>query len=222
MIYVTTAQMKAIDRNAIEKYGVPAALLMENAGAAVAGEILKSLRPCKTLVVSGYGNNGGDGFVVARHLLNKGYDVSVFLAGRPKPFSKETGDNFATLLSMGNSPRSIYDIRGTEMAFKAVGRCGLIVDALFGIGIKGRLDDFYTSVINRINSLKACVFSVDVPSGMDADEGIPCPVAVRAAITVTFGFAKKGFKNPASEEFTGKVIVADIGIPEAAAREIIG
>lgn len=222
MIYVTAAQMKAIDRTAIEKYGVPAATLMENAGRAVAGEIFRSSRPCKVLVIAGYGNNGGDGFVIARHLLKKGYDVTVFLAGRPRPFSAETGNNFASLLDMGNSPRAIYDVAGTERAFTALGKCALVVDALFGIGIKGPLDDFYVALIEKINSMGVTVISVDLPSGLDADEGTPCPAAIKASVTVTLGLAKEGFKNPISKEFTGRLVVADIGIPDAAAKEITG
>ena len=218
MRYVTAAEMKAIDRAAIERCGVPAATLMENAGKAVAGEIIRSIKPCAALVVAGYGNNGGDGFVVARHLLKKGFTVSVILAGRPRPFSNETGDNFKELLDMGNAPRAVYDIPGMERAFAAAGSPGLIVDALFGIGIKGPLDAFYVALIEKMNAAGARVVSVDLPSGLDADEGTPCPAAVKASSTVTLGFPKTGFRDPASKAYTGDVIVADIGIPAQAVR----
>lgn len=220
MRYVTAAEMKAIDRAAIERHGVPAATLMENAGRAVADEIAGSVKPCAALVIAGYGNNGGDGFVVARHLLKKGFDVSVVLAGRPRPFSNETGDNFKELLDMGSSPRAVYDNAGAEKAFAAAAGCGVIVDALFGIGIKGPLDAFYVALIEKMNAAGARIVAVDLPSGLDADEGTPCPVAVQAATTVTFGFPKTGFRNPVSEAYTGTVVVADIGIPPAAAEDV--
>jgi hydroxyethylthiazole kinase-like uncharacterized protein yjeF len=221
MRYVTAAQMKAIDRTAIEKYGVPAALLMENAGAAVAEEIFKSVKPGNALVVAGYGNNGGDGFVIARLLLKKLFSVSVLLAGRPRPFSNETGNNFKALLDAGCAPRAIYDVASTEKAFAAIPRHELIVDALFGIGIKGPLDRFYVALIEKINSSGANIIAVDVPSGLDADEGTPCPSAVRASKTVTFGLPKAGFKNEASKPYTGGIVVADIGIPSAAVDDVL-
>jgi NAD(P)H-hydrate epimerase len=143
MVYVTAAEMKEIDRKAIEKYGVPAATLMENAGAAVAREAARLSGQGHALVVCGYGNNGGDGFVAARHLLKKGLGASVFLAGRPRPFSNETGNNFKALLESGCAPAAIYDKSGMERSFAALPECGVIIDSLFGIGIKGPLDGFH-------------------------------------------------------------------------------
>jgi NAD(P)H-hydrate epimerase len=221
MKYVTAAQMKAIDKMAIEKYGVQATRLMENAGAAVVGEVVKRSKPCRALVVAGYGNNGGDGFVIARLLLKKLFSVIVLLAGRPRPFSNETGNNFKTLLDIGCSPRAVYDVAGAEHLFAELPRPGIIIDALFGIGIKGPLDAFYCALIKRINGIGAPVISVDVPSGLDADEGTPCPIAVKASVTVTFGFAKAGFRNTVSNTYTGEVIIADIGIPCAAAEDAL-
>ena len=221
MRYITAAQMKAIDRTAIEKYGVPASLLMENAGTAVAEEIFKTMKRGNVLVSAGYGNNGGDGFVIARLLLKKGFGVSVLLAGRPRPFSNETGNNFKALLDAGCAPRAVYDIASTEKAFVGLTGYELIVDALFGIGIKGPLDRFYVALIEKINSSGAKIIAVDLPSGLDADEGTPCPSAVRASKTVTFGLPKAGFKNEASEPYTGEIIVADIGIPSAAVDDVL-
>ena len=221
MRYVTAAQMKEIDRAAMDKYGVPASRLMESAGAAVANEALKYAKTDDILVVSGYGNNGGDGFVAARHLIKKGLSVSVFLAGRPRPFSRETGDNFKTLIESGSAPRAIYDTAGMEKAFGSLPQCDLIIDALFGIGIKGRLDDFYIALIDKINAVGATVISVDLPSGLDADTGAPCPVAVKAAKTITLALPKAGFNNPDARAYTGEVVVADIGIPPAAVDSVL-
>ncbi len=221
MPYVTAAQMKEIDRTAIEKYGVPAGILMENAGAAVANEAVKSVKAGNVLVVSGYGNNGGDGFVVARHLAKKGFGVSVILAGRPRPFSNETGNNFKALLESGAAPLAIYSISGMEKTFAGLPRCDIIVDALFGIGIKGPLDEFYKALIGRINSGDVPVISVDLPSGLDADEGTPCPAAVKAAKTIALALPKAGFMNPAAKAYTGEVVVVDIGIPDAAIEDVL-
>jgi NAD(P)H-hydrate epimerase len=221
MKHVTAAQMKAIDRTAIEKYGVPAATLMENAGTAVVAQIAKSIKPCETIVVAGYGNNGGDGFVIARLLLKMGFKVNVLLAGRPRPFGNETGDNFKALLDSGCAPRAIYDAESMEKAFAAMPGCELIIDALFGIGIKGPLDRFYIALIEKINVSGANIVAVDLPSGLDADKGTPCPSAVKASKTITFGLPKAGFKNEAAKPYIGEVIVADIGIPSEAVDDAL-
>ena len=222
MRYATAAQMKEIDRLAIEKYGVPAKSLMENAGLAVAEEVLRSKGSGRALVICGYGNNGGDGFVVARLLIKRGFDVVAFLAGRPRPFSLETEDNFRLLLGLGCAPSAVYDTASLERAFGSLGTVDVVVDALFGIGIRGRLDELYARLIDDVNALGADVTAVDLPSGLDADAGTPCPVAIKAARTVTFTAAKAGFKNPAAAQFTGVVTVADIGVPLAAVEEVLG
>lgn len=221
MVYVTALEMKEIDRAAIERYGVPAARLMEKAGMALADEAAAVGGAGHILVVCGYGNNGGDGFVAARHLIKKGFGVSVLLAGRPRPFSNETGDNFKALLESGCNPSAIYDSPGMERAFSALPACGAVVDALFGIGIKGPLDVFYVSLIEKINSLGPKVVSADLPSGLDADEGTPCPVAVKAFRTVTFGMPKEAFRNASATLYTGDVVVADIGLPPEAVDDVL-
>jgi NAD(P)H-hydrate epimerase len=220
--YATAAQMKEIDRLAIEKYGVPAKALMESAGSAVAEEVIRASPAARALILCGYGNNGGDGFVVARLLAKGGFDPAIFLIGRPRPFSRETEDNFKSILDMGISPSAIYDNASLDRAFKDIGPCGMVVDALFGIGIRGRLDELYARLIDDVNALGADVTAVDLPSGLDADAGTPCPVAIKAARTVTFTAAKAGFKNPAAAQFTGVVTVADIGVPVAAVEEVLG
>ena len=221
MRYVSAAEMKQIDRAAIEKYGVSAAMLMEHAGEAVVREAVKFADSGNVLVVCGYGNNGGDGFVAARHLFKKGLNVTVLIAGRPRPFSVETGDNLKILIEAGCVPHAAYDTSGINKAFAAATGTKFIIDALFGIGIKGPLDSFYVTLIEKINSAGVPVISADLPSGLDADKGTPCPVAVRASKTVTFGISKEGFNNPLSQEYTGQIVVADIGIPQAAVDEVI-
>jgi NAD(P)H-hydrate epimerase len=223
MLYATAAEMKEIDRVSIEERGIPGARLMEAAGAAVARAVTGSGPGRKrALVVSGYGNNGGDGFVAARHLLKHGFDVKVFLVGRPRPFSADTEANFKAILGLGLTAQAVYDIATSESRFADLKGCDVLVDALFGIGIRGRLDELYIRVIGRMNALGADVTSADLPSGLDADAGRPCPTAVKASRTVTFTVPKKGFLNPGAARYTGSVIVADIGVPASVVDEILG
>jgi len=218
---VTAAQMRAIDRAAIDVYGVPAARLMERAGTAVTVEALKiAKKTASILVVSGYGNNGGDGFVTARQLIDSGFHVTVFLAGKPKLLTPEAEDNLGELIKRGNRAEMLSDIEGIDKAFEALGTCDLVIDAIFGTGIHGVLEEFYKVLIEKLNSLGAAVISIDLPSGLDADTGRACPVAVQAFKTVALAFPKTGFKNPESKKYTGEVVIADIGIPAAAADEI--
>ncbi|MCX5686897.1 MAG: NAD(P)H-hydrate epimerase [Candidatus Omnitrophica bacterium] len=219
MRYVTASEMKEIDRHAIEEFGIPAARLMENAGRAVAEEARKTAPAGEAIVFAGYGNNGGDGLVAARHLSNNGYRVKVFFAGKPKSLSPETNSNLESLLTININPQFISTESDVENISGKIAKPGIIIDAIFGIGIKGTLDSFYVKLIDKINEIGAPVISVDIPSGLDADSGNPSPTAIRAARTVTFGYPKIGFKNAEADKFIGKLIVADIGFPDTAKTE---
>ncbi len=214
MKYVTASEMKVIDRDAIEKHGIPAVSLMENAGRAVAEEASKSFSKGKVAIFCGYGNNGGDGFVAARYLIEKGYDVKVFLAGKPKPFTPETKSNFEKLVKLKCFPCTISGEEDIDKVFPEIARTTPIIDVLFGIGIKGKLESFYVKLIDRINAVGSPVISIDLPSGLDSDTGNPLPVAVKACKTVTLGLPKIGFKSKEAKNYTGEVIVADIGLPD--------
>ena len=213
MRYVTAADMKEIDRRAIKDCGVPAQRLMENAGKAVAEEACKLIDKGTVLVFCGYGNNGGDGLVSARHLIKKGFEVKVFFVGKPKGLSPETNSNLEKLLTMKATLGFISDEPDIE---KTIGKINpaLIVDAIFGIGIKGSLDDFYIKLIDEINSIGAPIVSADIPSGLDADSGTALRAAIKASVTVTFGYPKTGFKNPDAEAYVGRLVVANIGFPK--------
>jgi 23S rRNA (cytosine1962-C5)-methyltransferase len=212
MRYVTKDEMREIDRIAIEERGIPAVALMESAGRAVAQECAKLLKKGKVAVFSGYGNNGGDGFVAARYLIKKGYEVSVFLAGRPKPLSPETNNKLEELLSAGTTLNVISDEKTLDAAFKKIGSPDLVVDAIFGIGARAPLDALYINLIDRINALGSPVVAIDIPSGLDADTGQPLPRAIKASITVTIGYPKTGFERPEAKEYVGRLFVADIGL----------
>jgi NAD(P)H-hydrate epimerase len=206
--------MSAIDKKAIEEYGIPAAQLMERAGEAVAGQAVKFSKDKNAAIFCGYGNNGGDGFVAARHLADRGYAVKLLLLGEPRRLSPENAANLDRLLGLGIEAVKVTDKNDLEKTFDEIGQPGVIIDAIFGIGLKGVLDDFYVKIIKHINKIGAPVISADIPSGLDADTGRPLPEAIKALRTVTFGLPKTGFNNPDSAVYTGKVIVAGIGFPK--------
>jgi NAD(P)H-hydrate epimerase len=193
--------MREIDRRAIEEYGVPSPALMENAGRAVA-DAVRALDPMRrrVLLVCGRGNNGGDGFVAARHLANGGFEAMLLLAeGEPR------GD--AEL--MARSARRMCAVVSSMLAVSP----DLIVDALYGTGLTRPVEGPARELIRRINGAQVPVVAVDVPSGLDADTGRVLGEAVRATVTVTMGLPKVGFERAA--EYVGRLVVADIGIPRA-------
>ena len=210
--YVTVKRMREIEANAINKRGITAAWLMENAGKLVANAAQDMRKPGEIAVFSGYGNNGGDGMVAARYLMERGYGVKVFLTGSPRAFSPEAGANHAQLIISGCEPEKITGIEEIEQVFHKMPKPALIIDAIFGIGIRGVLDEFYLKLIKSINAAGSLVLAVDVPSGLDADTGEPLGVAVRADRTVALGYPKAGFNNPIAKACIGELTIADIGL----------
>jgi len=207
---ISTRQAQAFDRYAQDKLGIPSIILMENAGRSVAEEAIKM--GTKGLgfvaVVCGTGNNGGDGFVAARHLLNTGIKVNVFIIGSRSKLKNDPKINLNILLKMGQRVkwvRSVKDLKGIK-------RSDLIIDALFGIGLNSSVSGIYFDAINILNNSGIPILSVDVPSGLDADNGKVLGAAVRAKRTVTFIAPKKGFFRTDGPAHCGKIIVRDIGI----------
>jgi NAD(P)H-hydrate epimerase len=213
---VTASQMKRLDALAIKRYGIPALLLMENAGRSAAEEALKML-PKKgkrrVAVFCGYGNNGGDGFVCARHLINKGIAVQIYFVGKKKKFSEETKINYQILRKMKQKFVLIKSINALSKFSREIKKCHLIVDGIFGIGIKGMLDKFYQRLIAFLNATKIPMLALDIPSGLDADSGMALGAAIQARTTVTFGLAKKGLLLPKAKKFVGKLKISDISLP---------
>lgn len=213
-ILITAAQMRALEEKAV-KEGITIAALMENAGKSVADEVMKSAGTDQAIsVFCGYGNNGGDGMCAARHLIEKGYTAKVFLAGKPKPFSPQAQACYDKLLELKHKPQTLASQDEIEKAFNNIEESGLIIDALFGIGIRGPLDDFYQKLIFKINRSGAPVIAVDIPSGLGADSGRPLGIAIKAHKTITFGYPKAGFKNPEAKAYVGELVIADIGLPK--------
>lgn len=218
-VVLSRAEVRELDRRAIEDYGIPGVVLMENAGRGVACEVVKMLRKCgtgrKVSVVCGKGNNGGDGFVIARHLHNRGCDVEVFLLARVDAVAGagDAGVNINIIRKMGlriNEVLSDADI--AEMAHGMSG-CGIVVDAIFGTGLNGELREPARSVVEGINGLGVSVVSVDIPSGLDCDNGNVLGACIKAVKTVTFAAPKRGFFCGEGRARTGELVVVDISIP---------
>ncbi len=212
---VTVQEIKALDRWAIEDLGIPSIVLMENAGRAVAEEVFKSVkgkRRGRVSVVCGAGNNGGDGFVAARHLLNKGAAVNIFIVGSLPKLKQDAVINYQILKKSGHS---IIQIRKADKIFStALKRSAVIVDALFGVGLNRPVDEPFKSVIAAINTSRAKIIAVDIPSGLGGDTGEILGAGVKADVTVTFSFAKAGMFRGQGLKHTGKIIIANIGIPK--------
>ena len=204
-------EMRKIDKMAEELGGIPSIVLMENAGIACANKLLELKRELKRVAVfCGSGNNAGDGFVIARHLINRGIDVSVFLV-LGSEFSKDALINYEILSKMGVE---ILEVTETDDLKYKIMSYDAIVDAIFGTGIHGEISGVAEEVIRAINSYKKFVLSVDIPSGVNGDDGSIAGVAVNADVTVTFAAYKKGMFSYPSADFMGNIFVADISIPQ--------
>lgn len=208
-------QAQALDRLAIEKYGIPSIVLMENAGRAATQEVLKILKSRKrkaVCVFCGSGNNGGDGFVAARHLLNAGIKIKIFLVGKPQELKQDPAIFYHILKRLKCPLKSIRKM--SVEVFKDLEKADMIVDAIFGIGLSRRIGEPFRSMIEAVNRAKKFVVALDVPSGLDATTGKIFGVCVKADLTVTFAVMKKGLLKNDGPHYSGKVIVADIGIPK--------
>lgn len=206
---ITASQAKLIDKKAREIYGLSTLILMENAGRAVAEEIIK-LKKRKIAIFCGKGNNGGDGFVSARHLFAGGIKPDLFLAGKISKVKSEARLNLDILLKLKHKIFEI-DEKNLNLLKKNICRYDLIVDAVFGVGLKGKIKDLFRDLIELINSSSAYIVSVDIPSGLDADNGEVSGPCVRADRTVTFIAKKCGMVKGNGPEYCGKITVKDLG-----------
>jgi len=216
MRVLTSAQMREADRRTIEEIGIPSLVLMENAGRqvvaaieAIHGELLEQ----QVAVLCGRGNNGGDGFVVARTLMQRGVGVSVFLLGRVSDVRGDARVNLEVLGRLGLTVVEIADSQAWELHFSEVTGCGLIVDAIFGTGLNEPVSGLIESVIADVNASGITVVSIDLPSGLSADSAEPIGASVEADTTVTLGAPKLPLVLPPGEMRAGDIVIADIGIP---------
>jgi NAD(P)H-hydrate epimerase len=217
-IVMSRAEVRAVDQWAINTLGVPGVVLMENAGRSCAElikEQLAGVAKPKVCIFCGTGNNGGDGYVIARHLLNSGLKVTVVICGDLDKIKGDAKINLDILERMGQ-PIEQLDLNGGDIpsqvkAFTA--GADMLVDGLFGTGLNGQLSDAYKQLIESINGEKCPVLAVDIPSGLDCDTGKPLGAAIIADYTVTFVAVKKGFTSAdAVSQYAGDIFVASIGV----------
>lgn len=209
--------MKAIDEKAIKEYGIPSLVLMENAGVRtveVIEELLGDVQGKNIVVIVGKGNNGGDGLVIARHLLNAGALVYTFIMGRAEELSPDNLTNLNIIKKMTSSYHSLYEEADLDNLMLALLSADLIVDSIYGVGFKGKLNDFDTKIIKMVNWCQAPVVAVDIPSGLEADTGKVQGEAIMASHTVTFGLPKIGLLLEPGKSYVGTLSVADISIPK--------
>ena len=212
---LTSDEMKEIDRITIHEFGIPGAVLMENAGVGCVEELEKYAgrsAGCgrRVEIFCGIGNNGGDGFVIGRHLANRGWNISLYLLGKKKQLKGDALLNANAFLNFGNK---IISISGDNFADYDIGECDLIVDAIFGNGIRGAIRGLALKVIERINDLNIPVLSVDFPSGLPTDNTLLEGVAINASITCTMGLPKISQLLYPTKKHVGELVVLDIGFP---------
>jgi NAD(P)H-hydrate epimerase len=214
MKVVTADQMRRIDRITIDERGIPGSVLMDRAGKAIAREALERFQPESVAVITGKGNNAGDGFVAARELLAHGLPVTLFMLRPPEELDGDALDAFQKLPS--DAQKVVAP--GPGALREQLYQFDLAIDAIFGTGLKGPVKAPYDSIIEAINATQVNVLAVDIPSGLPADltpamrrgEFGPC---VRATVTVTIGLPKLGMIVDPGVRATGAVVVQDIGFP---------
>ena len=218
MLKLDVKQSKSLDQKAQKEYALPGLILMENAGLRASEAALKMLKKRKAksvFIFCGPGNNGGDGFAAARHLLNHGLKVRVFLLSDSAKIKGDALVNYRIIQKMGVQIIALRKVPYLKKASAALSKAGLIVDAIFGIGLNKAIGGFMEEVIAEINRAAVPVLSLDVPSGLCASTGKVFGCCVEADETVTFGALKKGFYKGQGPKKTGKVTVADISLPKA-------
>ncbi len=214
---MTRDEVRGVDSWAINELGIPGVVLMENAGRTCAEFLIDKLKGkpnANVAVFCGSGNNGGDGYVIARHLANAGIDVTVVICCDPEKIDGDARINFEIIRKMGLHI-GVLDLTADSVPSKVQTLCGgaeIVVDALFGTGLSGELRPRYQVLINTINGCEKPVLAVDIPSGLDCDEGNVLGACIKAAWTISFVAVKQGFTAQSAAEYTGEVYVASIGI----------
>ncbi len=218
MKLVTAKQMQDVDRRTIDDGLMPSLQLMENAGQATAREaarMLQRVSGARVEIMCGKGNNGGDGFVVARELARRGADVRVRSTHAPEDLSPDARTQFERLSEANVEPARVLPSEDLEASLAGdLAAADLCVDALLGTGVEGALQGRLAALVDLLNRHARLVLAVDVPTGVDASTGAVLGTAVRAHCTVTFGLPKLGLVLHPGAEHAGRLVVADIGFPQ--------
>jgi hydroxyethylthiazole kinase-like uncharacterized protein yjeF len=223
MYLVTAREMQEMDRQTIETFGIPGRVLMENAGQGAARILLERFSglPGKRVgVVAGRGNNGGDGFVIARYLFQKGINVTVFLLSTRDSVKGDAAANLELLAPLSVPVVEIPDQGAFSTQKTLLRHQDIWVDAILGTGLKSEVKGYFREVIAFINQSNKPVFAVDIPSGLNSDTGHACGACVRAHVTATFAFAKTGHFLFPGAQLTGDLEIVDIGIPSHIAENV--
>jgi NAD(P)H-hydrate epimerase len=217
MKLVSGKKMAEIDKYAINRIGIPGSVLMENAGKGVFNEFLIKFAPEKNasiLIICGKGNNGGDGFVVARYLFNNGFsNFKIILLAQSNRLKGDALINFQICKNIGISVDEAVSYEDFTKITENK-NFDFIFDAVLGTGLNSKVRDFYEKIINYINTNKGVTISIDIPSGLDSEKGIPLGNSVKANLTCTFAYKKIGLSTYPGFLYAGDVKVIDISIPE--------
>jgi NAD(P)H-hydrate epimerase len=222
---LTRAQSRELDRRAIDDYGIPGIVLMENAGRGCVDALERLGIRGSVVILCGKGNNAGDGFVIARHLEIRGHACRVLLLAPPDDLRGDAAANFA-ILQKTAVPIVDLSTESTDLKRALTEHCQSIdwlIDALLGTGAQGDPRPPFDTAVDVINARSAPtrVLAVDVPSGLNCDTGAPSTHTVRADHTSTFAALKTGYTQPAAKPYVGKVEVCDIGVPLRLVEDIV-
>lgn len=218
MLAISCEEMKAMDSYAINNIGIPSLLLMENAALRVLENINLEEKKSFT-ILCGTGNNGGDGLALARHLILRKKEVDLFIIGQLDKGTEDFNINLNILKKLDVGFIYITGRDELNLLEESVKNRDLTIDSIFGIGLTRRVEGLFYHAIDIINRHSKEILSVDIPSGLDGDTGEVWGISVKADKTVTFHLIKKGLLE--NGEYTGKLIVEDIGIPDKATRAIL-
>ena len=225
MRVLNTQQMREADRRTIDEIGIPSIVLMENAGrqaVAAMEAAFDDLADSHVGVLCGRGNNGGDGFVVARTLVQRGVETSVFLLGSVADVRGDARTNLEVLGRIGLTVVEITNAQEWELHFSEISQCDLIVDAILGTGFHGQLSGLLETVVADVNGLGVPVVAIDLPTGVSADTHEVDGEAIEASMTVTLAAPKIPLILPPADSHGGDLVIADIGIPLPILDEVEG
>lgn len=205
-----------LDQLAASQYRIPTLILMENAGRSIAHETLTLSKKGLVVIISGNGNNGGDGFAAARHLANQdNTKVKIWIVGKPERFKPDTVANYQMITAMHIPTAFFNGTESVQQLKKDLRSCSIVIDALFGVGLNRKLEEPYSSLVKMINHAKKPVIAIDVPSGLNADTGSVMGSCVKAHTTITLSAAKPGLYVNEGPAHAGNIKIADISIPKA-------
>ena len=225
MRVLNTQQMREADRRTIDEVGIPGVVLMENAGrqaVAAMEAAFDDLASSKVGVLCGLGNNGGDGFVVARTLIQRGIETGVFLLGSVADVRGDARTNLEILGRIGLTAVEITNAQEWALHFSEIAECDVLVDAILGTGFHGQLSGLLETVVADVNGLGVPVVAIDLPTGLSADSHEVAGEAIEASMTVTLAAPKLPLVLPPADTHAGDLVIADIGIPHPILDDVDG